>query len=141
MSEAMAAAVEAAQVRDWITLAIFLIVMGLVVALVARNLIRRDQDDRSRFSFDDLLIDPVTKITDPARCVLVGGFAVASLVLVYLAVKGQMSDTVYIAYMAGIVIPAVSVVLKTKVTLPGVLSPSAMTTTKTTTETTTGEGP
>jgi hypothetical protein len=137
----MAAAIEAAQVRDWITLAIFLIVLGLVVALIARNLIRRDQDDRSRFSFDDLLIDPITKVTDPARCVLVGGFAVASLVLVYLAVKGQMSDAVYLTYMAGIVIPAVSKVLKTSVSLPGMPMPPATTTTKPTTETTTGETP
>jgi hypothetical protein len=137
----MTAAIEAAQVRDWITLAIFLIVLGLIVALVARNLIQRDRDVRSGFSFDDLLIDPVTKVTDTARCVLVGGFMVSSLVLVYVAIKGVMTDAIYGLYLAAIVIPAVSKVLKTTVSLPGMPMPPATTTTKTTTETTTGEGP
>lgn len=83
---------------------------ALVVALtvIGYTLNRRHRAHDSGFRFDDLLLDPKTGRTSPARCVMMGSFAATTFVIIYSAFLHALSDAVFAAYVAGWVTPAVA---------------------------------
>lgn len=127
VTDAVTRSIETAYTRDLATTILFGIIIGAVAAAVYVGLRRRNFDRGSRILFDDLLlaVNPLTgkKELDPARCMLMGGFLIAALILIYVFARGlpvaEGLTTMYGLFLAAIVAPAVSVVLKTKVILPG----------------------
>ena len=99
--------IDPADMQYWI----FGAALFVLVAAIAWTLSQRHQDAHSHFRFDDLLLDPKTRQTSPARCVMMGSFAATTFVIIYGVFLHTLSDAVFAAYVAGWVAPAVAKII------------------------------
>jgi hypothetical protein len=90
-----------------------LAMVGLLIcmALVLRALLRRDRDEASKISFDDLLLDPDGRMSKSA-IVMFGSFAMTTWVIIYLTLAGKMTEGYMGLYLTAWVAPAVTKLIK-----------------------------
>lgn len=114
-------AVTEATERERMVTVVFAVCVAAFILAAYIGLRRRNADDDSKINFDDLLLDPITQKIDPARCVLLAGFIIDALVLLYAVARAapvpEGLSTMYLIFNTAVTAPAVAVVLKTKVVM------------------------
>jgi hypothetical protein len=96
--------------------------------LIMLTLERRNRNDASSFSFDDLLTE--NGKTSKAACVMFGAFALSVWLVIFLAVNDKMTEGYFGAFLAAWVAPTVAKIIKG----PEAVSTSTVTATSTTVE-------
>lgn len=85
-------------------------ILGIAFLSIMWSLERKNRDNRSRFSFDELLTEDGK--TSKAACVMFGSFAVTTWLLVFLTVNNKITETYFTAYLGFWVAPAVARIIK-----------------------------
>ena len=87
--------------------AAFVIAAVALALFILHALTRRDKCSTSSINLEDLLLGDDGKMSKAAT-VLLGAFAATTLILVYQAWKGTLTDMTYGAYLAAWVAPTVT---------------------------------
>jgi len=88
-----------------------LLVLALLVLLIMWALARRNKNQASKISLDDLLIGDDGKMSSP-KAVMFGSFAMTTWTIIYLTINDKLTETYFGAYLAAWVVPAVTALIK-----------------------------
>jgi len=81
--------------------------LALIALLVMRALMRRNKDEKSLISLDDLLVGDDGKLSKAAS-VMFGAFLLTSWVILYQTLNKTLTDVTFAAYLTAWVAPAVT---------------------------------
>lgn len=114
---------------------LMIIALALVVLLVTRALVKRNQSAASRLNFDDLLLGDDGKASK-AAAVMFGAFGCTTWLMVYLALTAKMTEGYFAAYLAAWVAPTIMRLITTRAAATvAITETSTLSTSKTATPT------
>jgi hypothetical protein len=90
---------------------IAVLVLVLVGLVIARSLLRRDADEGSRLSLDDLLLGDDGKMSK-AAAVMLGAFLVTTWMMIWLTMQAKMTEGYLAIYVAAWITPTVTRLIK-----------------------------
>lgn len=83
------------------------LVLALIILVIARMLVKRDQSAGSALNLDDLLLGDDGKFSK-AAAVLMGSFGFTTWLMGYLAISGKMTEGYFGLYVAAWITPTVT---------------------------------
>lgn len=99
--------------------ALFIVTTLVIVLVIWKTLIRRDRAAASQINLEDWLLGDDGRLSKAAG-VMMGAFVTTTWVVLFQAYKGQLTDTIFGAYIAAWVAPTVTrLIVEAKTKLAG----------------------